>query len=542
MPYHINPATGNANKCNAIYSRCPFGGQDEHYATKKEAQGAYEEAMQAASIAQPQKKEPAKEIDDLKEYYDMPSDRLQDAIARIEKANKKAENAGIDDRFGYRVEEYDVTSQEDGFTKIEKRVKLTLDRPVLQHQGWTFAGTMTWDSEAGLITRMVPGEELVERPEGEKCDVCETTRHRNDTYIIQRGGEQKQVGSACIERFMGIKPAGLWMMQFDMDIDTQPEVVLRGSDRWRDQRRDSTEMLALGLAVVESNGWVSRSSAYDSGGEKTATADIVEEVLMSNPKTPEQAQARRALIEKAQTLQAEAAEVLKSVSSLDGDNEYVTNLKALASSETVTMRNVPLLLSAIAANRRQKAKAIEDEVKAESKWVGAVGDKLDSREVTVESVKPVYSQYGTSQLIEMVDADGNRYKTFYGGSSDIPAAGTTTILASSKVKKHEEYRGAKETLITTAKFQTPRPSTLPPSALPATSPYTAAWTVEENLEIFKTDRKAAKAAMKKRAGRGNWDNAFDRPTDPELAEEWITAESTRRQEFDARYYELSGEN
>lgn len=45
--FHINPETGNASACRASGDGCPFGGNDQHYSSQQEAQGAYEETMEA---------------------------------------------------------------------------------------------------------------------------------------------------------------------------------------------------------------------------------------------------------------------------------------------------------------------------------------------------------------------------------------------------------------------------------------------------------------------------------------------------------------
>jgi hypothetical protein len=68
--YHLDRKTGNPGPCRARVGRCPFGTQDEHYPTIKEARGAYEELANAqassrllsrAAIAEALAKVPPKE-------------------------------------------------------------------------------------------------------------------------------------------------------------------------------------------------------------------------------------------------------------------------------------------------------------------------------------------------------------------------------------------------------------------------------------------------------------------------------------------------
>lgn len=529
--YHINPETGNPGVCRAT-KQCRFGDHSAHYDSQEAAQAAYEASM-ATAVPQSAKKEGPEE---LTERYDFPAYKLEDAVKRIERANRRAEKAGIEERFGYTVDTYEVREEKDGMAVVQERVRLTLDRPTLQHQGWSFAGTMSWDPEAGLITRMVPGEELLEKPEAELCDVCKTTRHRTDTYIVQKGDEQKQVGSNCLQRFMGIKPAGLWMMDFDIEDDVRDDE--RGAGQpWESQRRDTKELLALGLALVERNGWTSRSVAYESGGTRLATADQVESFLTQNTTSEEDRKERLALMARATELQQEADEVLAAARTIDGDSDYAQNLRALAQADSVSMRNMPLLLSAIAHRKREQAKAIEQEAKAQSEWVGTVGEKIPQREVTVEDVKTVNGFRGTSLLVTMRDDEGNLYKTFYSGAKE-PQAGTRMAIAGT-VKDHQEWQGAKETMLGRVKFETVRPSEAPASTLPSSSPYVGAWTVEEVEELNSAEHRRINKEMRARAGTGGWDNTWSRPKDPALAEERSRLLAASDEEYTQRYRELT---
>lgn len=44
--FHINPETGNAGACKAVNGKCPFGSEDEHFATKREAQAVFEKKQE----------------------------------------------------------------------------------------------------------------------------------------------------------------------------------------------------------------------------------------------------------------------------------------------------------------------------------------------------------------------------------------------------------------------------------------------------------------------------------------------------------------
>jgi hypothetical protein len=48
--YHINPESGEVSACRAKQDRCPFGGLSAHYASKENAQQAYELSMASQAL------------------------------------------------------------------------------------------------------------------------------------------------------------------------------------------------------------------------------------------------------------------------------------------------------------------------------------------------------------------------------------------------------------------------------------------------------------------------------------------------------------
>lgn len=48
MSYHVNPKSGNVGLCKATKGGCPFGGADEHFESKREAQVHYEAQQQGS--------------------------------------------------------------------------------------------------------------------------------------------------------------------------------------------------------------------------------------------------------------------------------------------------------------------------------------------------------------------------------------------------------------------------------------------------------------------------------------------------------------
>jgi hypothetical protein len=411
----------------------------------------------------PEPEEP-QEVETMETVYDIRSDGLNAAIDSINKANARAERAGIEDRFTYQIETYKqrIPSGTPGVPdQIEVRHRLTLNRPTIQHDGWTFAATLTWDPEAGLVTRTVPGATLFNRPEARQCDVCHSQRDRRDTYIVQKGDEQQQVGSSCLQQFMGISPSGLWMLGFEPDTGGGGEGGGGGGGvPFNDRRFDSQQMLALSFAVARDTGWISRGRAQSMQTRSTSdrVADILTGSLPSrDPARAEEQAWQEKMKREAVGLMDDAQSILDTARTMDGDSDYASNLRSVAQPDTVSGRNMPLLASAIAVHQRiqeqeaARRAAREQQEQNPSQHVGEKGGKIKDHEATVLGVRYIDGAYGVTTLLTFSDNDGNVLKWFASGRKDDISVGDT-VKVSGTVKDHGEFRGVAETVLTRAKY------------------------------------------------------------------------------------------
>jgi hypothetical protein len=426
------------------------------------------------------------EVETTEVTYDYPAWRDEQAIASLNAANRRAERAGIPERFTWTVEHYEqavAPAYPGGPQRYETRSRLTLNRPTVQREGWAFVATLTWDEEAGLVTRVVPDATLQERPEARKCDVCKATRDRRDTYVVQQvdGNRELQVGSNCLQQFLGISPAGLWLLNFEPDTggDGDDDPLGRGGSG--NYRQASRDVLAVGLALVNEHGWVPRSRA----DERTmATAERLMMLLHDRgPTRPPQAVReweayRDKIMGEARAREDEATTLLDFARTMEGDTDYAINMRAVATPDTVDERNIPLLVSAVAASnarreRDARERAARDAAQV-SEHVGTVGDKITDTPARVVGVRTMEGNYGTTTLFTLVDDNGNIYKWFASGNKTDLASIDDRVTVSGTIKGHGQYRGVNETNLTRAKI----------------SP------TGEALERLKAEEAAAKAARK----------------------------------------------
>lgn len=103
----------------------------------------------------------------------------------------------------------------------------------------------------------------------------------------------------------------------------------------------------------------------------------------------------------------------------------------------------------------EEARAKEEALKARSNYVGSVGDKLEIRATLTDKItyeKENFYGYGMidSHIYKFIDSEGNIFSWFTGSSIEANKGDAVTLKAT--VKKHNNYNGAKETILTRCKI------------------------------------------------------------------------------------------
>jgi hypothetical protein len=93
----------------------------------------------------------------------------------------------------------------------------------------------------------------------------------------------------------------------------------------------------------------------------------------------------------------------------------------------------------------QKAPEAPEKVESNSEYVGKVGERMKGLEVIVTFVKQFESEWGISTLHKFKDSEGNTL-TWFSSSKVLELGGKYRMNAG--VKKHEEYKDEKQTVLT----------------------------------------------------------------------------------------------
>lgn len=401
----------------------------------------------------------------IKEFF-VPSEKVEELNKILDRFQRKAKKWGVP---GLRVEQKHVKREFmvpviDVFSSADEPKMQKILVPGMEVEvygvfpvigGWELCGAIS--IEGGLVSaktiqgKSIPVEWIEDAPE--VCDHCHQKRYRVLYYVLQNEkNEYMKVGSSCVHDYAG-NPHVFDSLGFDY-----PDFSIKdfndsfsGGGAGQISQFELKDFLFNAVTVIDLFGYHKKIEGCSSGDD---TLD-----MFFSPEF--RGKVREMLHEKHDDLKAyaervnvEVKEIIECVDSMDIKNsEYITVLKNLVKAGFVTVKTANFAASMIPMYRREKARQIERENSKGSEWVASVGEKIKDHLVTVTGVKAISGYYGMSILVDMLDNDENRIKFFYTGKDDINASFIgKKFLVSGRVKKHDEYNGTKQTVLTRAKL------------------------------------------------------------------------------------------
>lgn len=419
------------------------------------------------------------ELDQRRLTVVIPTALADQAEHSIEKANRRLEREGIEERFLFTREDKVTVRlpradevRRYGLNPVEKiqdeTTTIVLNRPAISHSGWRFGAALERIPGTDDFTmRTARGEDFGGMtPEPGRCDHCGKYCARNDTYLVrnEESDEVLQVGSSCLEAFLGVKPKGLWSLGWEIeasDADDWDESGWSGPEPVEDNRT----LIAQALAVSDGGAtFVSRSRAEEWG--KAATTDQMAIFGSLPPRaSAEMRREREELLVAADQYEADGTvdAVLEAANEIDSTSDYGRNMQLLVKHGYSTPKMQSTLVSAVGAYRRKlrgvaRERAQQERVStAASGFIGDVKERKRDLPVTITNV------YETSrssfaypydeepfQIITMRTEDEHELVWKTGSVQEVKVGAKAAFTGT--VKKHSEYRGVDQTEMSRGKF------------------------------------------------------------------------------------------
>lgn len=403
----------------------------------------------------------AKNVSATREEFWIPEPNLDAFEAKMAALQRKAAKLGVGE-VGFEitgVENRKIKHQgSEGFLMPYHRVEVWGDAPVLE--GWAFRGKIEHlpGTDDVLIYEVaegaVPKSFHACKP---NCDHCQTSRQRNSTFVVENlvSGEVKQVGGSCLSDFTGgadpknaAKHAELlWSMRgqiadyADIDeMDFDPEAPRGRSKIFLDPQR----VLEYAAAAVRQWGYISRARADEEGG--LTTSDMVSMNMLSKGPVPKHSAISITAVDREQAEQTLAWLISDDVGRKAGELTYFHNLRAVAEAGAVSMKALPMFVSAVRAYANDLEERQATELAASSSYVGEQGERMELV-VKLLGTSVISGFYGDKTLHRFADEQGNRLVWFNSGNDSLMRPGNTYRVVG-RVEKHEPYKDIKQTTLT----------------------------------------------------------------------------------------------
>ena len=363
---------------------------------------------------------------------------------KLEKIQKKCAKYSCEFHYEEVGEEFRDVKDENGFAVTARFVLINVSGRVVCEEGWSVVGVI--DHMDGMnVIHLVDQLNHPNVPErfyhsDSTCDHCNTKRRRKSTVIIYHPDHgYKQVGKTCLKDYTGGLDAEIaaYMEQFIHEVEDYNGTT-RGSEivPWI----PTLEALKYAAYDVETRGYHSYYS--DGKSTKLEVFDNLRDSLFTIPESS---------LDEVEKTAESALTYIRELDVKDEDN-YMHNLKAVASCEYVSTKQLGILVSLIPTYNRylrdeeyKRRAEYEKHMDLESGHVGEVGQKVEVPVRVAYKVSEWGNQFGATYLYKISGEDGNVYmwysSRFFGDNPE-----WTSIKGT--IKDHQEYRGVKQTILT----------------------------------------------------------------------------------------------
>lgn len=359
--------------------------------------------------------------------------------------------------------------------------------------GWRFAATLQ-HTEEGLILRTVPGEPelgpFYRSKENEaalrRCDHCLMDRRRKDTFVVRQDTDgkldERVIGRSCLRDFLGhrdphkIADYAELLASFASDAANYEDIEAFGQGFRAEPAVDIVTFLAACNRRIRADGffiswkWLKEQEEKNGGYPDGRTATSVGAWADLDPEGYNHGRDRETYVtKKAGAINDDDREYATSAlawvaaeyenKSAEEISEFEHNLKVACASDFVTFRTKGIVAALLPTYRRaMKSRAPApaspsppaQAARPPSEWFGIVGETAEFT-LRVTDVREITTDFGPMNLVSFEDASGNVAKTFT-KNAKFDVKPSEWVVVKAKVKSHGEYRGVKETMLSTPRI------------------------------------------------------------------------------------------
>lgn len=369
-------------------------------------------------------------------------ERKDDFDVECRRLTNKAKKLGFTFNCVYKGYDYEIVK--DGVHEYHYKYYIyDIDLPEYAVEGWELVATLIpTEKHSSRFTAVIISDTPVPTEywtaNTHKCDHCgRSVAHRSKLYLIHNKttGEWKQIGTTCIKDYLG--DAFFDYAKWATYVKVLKEYSKRDIGASKPYYRKDY-FIALVLCVIRrKHGFVSSRHTDSTYENLHSTRNIITEADKA----------------KAKIICEWYENKVKNLTEADirRCTDYERNLYALTEKEYYsTEHELKMMCSAVPYYEKQQ---VNDE---NSQYVGKIGSKV-TVDVMVRSTRLCNTAYGNTWLLECVDKSNNVIKCFVteqsrNGKMVEKMEKLDLLTITGTVKKHDDFRGAKSTLLTRVNF------------------------------------------------------------------------------------------
>ena len=405
--------------------------------------------------------------------YSIPEENIELLEKKLATIQRKCAKYGCDfmyRRIGEHMTKRTERIECDYITWSVKMIDIEVEGKAIAENGWEIVGVIEKLEGGNFITP------LTDRPIPERyrnaemiCEHCQSKRARKSVVLMynEEKDEWKQVGKSCMLDFTGKFNAedAAFIAQFFDSIRSYADEYITSyrPDPYR-AYWDTKTVLAYAVECVKHWGYQKEGTLeIDRTNRRIARClferDSKIKALMESVKFDPMSTANVALVE----------DICSRLLALDADDDYTKNLQALLRTDEIEFGKFQFVASAVPYYNRLVAREAEQKREAAagaaSNFLGSVGDKITFDIESIQLVGTYESSYGyssqTTYRYKFTTPEGNI--VMWDASNPIWSHWSTQRIDNvvtveglplqirATVKKHDEFRGVKQTWITRGK-------------------------------------------------------------------------------------------
>lgn len=321
---------------------------------------------------------------------------------------------------------------------------LSAEIDIPEVEGWRVIAKLDSMGDEGMnLIRNFSGKEIPEQyRQGSTCDHCLINRYRKQTWLLQKGDDFKQVGSSCLDEFVGRAFDHVFYREIEAMIRSCEDGMSLGMGGGGEESYSLNHLLHVVHATSQVYGFVSKKTAEEKGW--SSTSERVWTYLNPSKNRP-----RDPKIDPKENLEhiANCVAWVRSLPANKRENDYMHNLYVSSSVDYVLGKSFGLICSLLSAYEREiayQAKISNSEPKAVSQYVGKVGVRQDYN-LTLKFKTSYENDFGTGFIMSFVDESGNQLVWFT--TSPIKMDIGDSMKIKGTVKAHNERNGVKQTIL-----------------------------------------------------------------------------------------------